>query len=423
MRIPLQRSATKIMLLAGGLSLAALYIGAAAVEFLAAHFANRPTLANLHRAVRLEPGNAEYQYRLGRYFALVEVSPQQAEQSLRAAVALNPHQARYWFALAGVDQLLDDADGQRQALEHALTAEPTTPEVAWEAANFYIVQGDIGAALKNLRVVLANDPYLPETALTLCWRLQPDIDFLLHDVVPPKVSVNTTFLEFLIAKGETAAAAKVWDNLVAINQPVERRFVFDYVRFLVAKQDPDQARLVWQKAATLADLAAYQPSTENLVVNGDFGQEVLNAGFDWMYRQSPDVSLTLDPTQFHSGHGSLHLEADSRGIEDAGIRQLIAVRPDTSYQFSGYFKAEALEGAGGFRFVIQDLYSAKTYLASDDFSNVDFWKQVTGTFTTDNETTLVVLRIQREPAGSPIKGRLWIDDLRLSPVRTPEGGN
>jgi tetratricopeptide (TPR) repeat protein len=423
MRIPLQNRAIRVFLLGGGILLAALYVALSSVDFLAAHFSEIATLSSLQRAVRLQPRNAEYQYRLGRYLSLVELSPAQAEASFRAAVALNPHQARYWMALAGVYQLLGDDQRQGTSLERALAAEPTTPEVAWEAANFYIVRGDTSASLKNLRVVLANDPYLPPTALQLCWRIQPDIDFLLREVVPPLTSVNSVFLEFLVSTNETAAAAKVWDKLVALNQPIDRRYVFGYVRYLVAKQEPDQARMVWQKAANLSDLAAYQPSAENLVVNGDFNQEILNGGFDWMYRQSPDVSLTLDPTQFHSGHGSLHLEFDSRGIEDAGIRQLIAVNPNTSYQFSAYFKAESLEGAGGLHFAVQDLYSAKTYFTSEDFTNVDFWKQATGSFITDDNSKLVVLRIQRLPAGSPIKGRVWVDGIRLYPVQAQGGGH
>ncbi|HEY6181399.1 MAG TPA: carbohydrate binding domain-containing protein [Terriglobales bacterium] len=423
MRIPLQNRTTKVLLLGGCVVLSAFYVAYSAVDCLAAHFAENPTLASLNRAVRLQPRNAEYQYRLGRYLSLVEFAPAQAEAPFRAAVALNPHQARYWMALAGIYQLLGDDEKQGASLKRAIAAEPTTPDVAWEAANFYIVRGDTTTALNNLRVVMANDPYMPPDALKLCWRIQPDIDFLLREVVPPLTRVNSFFLEFLISKNETAAAAKVWNRLVELNQPIERPYVFAYVRYLAAKQQPDEARLVWQKAASLSDLAAYQPSTENLVVNGDFSQEILNAGFDWMYRQTPDVSLTLDPTQFHSGHGSLHLELDTRGIEDAGIRQLIAVNPNTSYQFSAYFKAEALEGAGGLHFVVQDLYSEKTYFTSEDFSNVDFWKQVTGSFSTDDNTKLVVLRIQRLPAGSPIKGRLWVDGVRLYPVRAQGGAD
>jgi tetratricopeptide (TPR) repeat protein len=423
MRIPLKSRATKILLLGGSFVLSAVYVTYSAVDFLAAHFSETPTLASLSRAVRLQPRNAEYQYRLGRYLSLVELSPAQAEAPFRAAVSLNPHQARYWMALAGAYQSLGDDQRQGISLQRALAAEPTTPEVAWEAANFYIVRGDTAAALKNLRVVMANDPYLPANALQLCWRIQPDIDLLLKEIVPQQTNVYSSFLEFLISTNETAAAARVWDRLVALNQPIDRRYIFAYVRYLIAKQEPDQARIVWQKSASLSELSAYQHSAENLVVNGDFNQEVLNAGFDWMYRQSPDVSLTIDPTQFNSGHGSLHLEFDSKGLEDAGIRQIIAVNPNTSYQFSGYFKAEAIEGAGGLHFVVQDLYSEKTYFTGEDFVNVDFWKQVAGSFTTDESAKLVVLRIQRLPAGSPIKGRLWVDGIRLSPVRAQGGGH
>jgi hypothetical protein len=45
--------------------------------------------------------------------------------------------------------------------------------------------------------------------------------------------------------------------------------------------------------------------------------------------------------------------------------------------------------------------------------DADFWKEVGGTFTTGPDTKLLLLRIQREPPGMPIKGKLWIDSVRL----------
>jgi hypothetical protein len=36
-------------------------------------------------------------------------------------------------------------------------------------------------------------------------------------------------------------------------------------------------------------------------------------------------------------------------------------------------------------------------------------------FTTPPSTTLLVLKIERIPAGSPIRGKLWLDDFQLSP--------
>lgn len=389
------------------------YLAVVTSQFLASYFANRTLLASLQRAVRWQPGNAEYRYRLGRYFFLIERSPDAALQSYRAAVGLNPHQARYWFDLAAAYHLLDNVEEQKNALERALIADPTTPDFAWEAGNFYLVQGDTDKALHEFRVVMESDPYLPPAALQLCWRVKPDIDALLRDVVPPKMSVYSDFLSFLVSKKETAASTKLWMQMVQLHQPLEKQFVFDYVRYLIAQHEVDQARAVWQQAASMSGLSAYQPSPGNLVVNGDFSLNVLNGGFDWLYQQSKEVTLALDPTQSHGGHRSLLITFDARAINDAGIRQLVPVKPATAYDFTAYFRAEDVQGAGGPRFAIQDLYTEATYLTSDDLKNADFWKEVSGSFTTGPDTKLLVLRIQREPPGLPIKGKLWIDGIRM----------
>ena len=122
----------------------------------------------------------------------------------------------------------------------------------------------------------------------------------------------------------------------------------------------------------------YQPSPENLVVNGDFSLPVLNGGFDWLYEKSSDVSLALDATELHSGQRSLSIVFDSRGIDDIGIRQLIPVEPNTTYEFSAYFKSQGLMGAGGPRFLLADRFTGANYFASDELKDAEFWKQVRG---------------------------------------------
>ncbi|MGH9540139.1 MAG: carbohydrate binding domain-containing protein [Terriglobales bacterium] len=420
MRIPLTSSARKACLVLAFAFVVTAYLWLVSSQFLASYFGQRAVLASLQRAVRWQPGNAEYRDRLGRYFFLVEQSPDAAVQSYRAAVDLNPHQARYWFDLAGAYQLLGNLNEQKQALERALSADPNTPDYAWEAGNFYLVQGDTQKALREFRVVMENDPYLPPAALQLCWRVKPDIDALLREVVPPQMSVYSNFLNLLISKKETAATAKVWAQMVQMHQPLESHFVFDYLRYLIAQQEVDQARTVWQQAASMCGLSAYQPSPENLVVNGDFSLNVLNGGFDWLYQQSKEVALALDPTQSHGGHRSLLVTFDARAVNDAGIRQLVPVAPATTYDFSAYFKAEDIQGAGGPRFILQDLYTEATYFTSDELKNADFWKEASGSFTTGPATKLLVVRIERDPPGLPIRGKLWIDDVRLSKQEQPQ---
>jgi hypothetical protein len=205
--------------------------------------------------------------------------------------------------------------------------------------------------------------------------------------------------------------------MVQLQQPVETKHVFDYVRYLIDRRDVAQAHRAWQQAANLCDLSGYQPSPENLVVNGDFSLPVLNGGFDWLYEKLSDVSLALDPTELHSGHRSLSIIFDSRGIEDAGIRQLIPVEPNAKYEFSADFKSEGLEGAGGPRFSFDDRFTGANYFVSEELKDEGFWKQVGGTFDTGPDSKLVVLRIQRVPAGNAIRGKLWIGGVRLTRVR------
>ena len=74
-----------------------------------------------------------------------------------------------------------------------------------------------------------------------------------------------------------------------------------------------------------------------------------------------------------------------------------------------------MDGAGGARFALQDLHRETSFFMSEDLQNADFWKKVSGSFVTGPETGLLVLRLARVPAGSPIRGKLWLDGLQLAP--------
>ena len=422
-RIALQNPVRRLCFLIPCLLLISAYLGLVTKQSVAAYFAKSSDLSDLQRAVRLEPGNAEYHDKLGQYLSLIQNSPELALPSYRAAVALNPHQAHYWFDLANDYQSLEDTERQTEAMQRAISTDPTTPELAWEAANQYLVQGNTQKALHEFRVVIEDDSYLPASALQMCWKVQPDIDLLLRDVVPPTVMAYSSFLELLTTKGENAAAAKVWSRIVELRQPFPASRVFEYIRYLIGQREVHQAQLVWQQAAAISGLASYQPSAENLVVNGDFSLEVLNGGFDWLYSQPKGVALALDPTQTHYGSRSLLIVFEGPGVSESGIRQLIPVQPSSAYDFSASFKAEDIQGAGGPQFTIQDAYSEHTFYASDDLKDADFWKPVDGNFATGPETKLLALRILRVPAASPIRGKLWISSIRLAPHKQQGNGS
>jgi hypothetical protein len=413
MEITLHSAARKRLALVGAALLCLAYLFLAGRFFVATLFGERAELSSLQRAARLDPGNADYRDYLGRYYALVARDPAAAIEPYRAAVERNPHASRYWFDLASAYQVLGDLPHQSWALEHAIQADPTTPDVAWEAANFYLVQGEDQKALHEFHVVLENDPSMASAAIQYCWHTLPDTDALLRDVVPARAEAYLAFLNLLINKQETAATAKVWSALMATSQTFELRSVFGYVQYLFDHKEVDQARLVWEQSVPRFGLSAYVPTNRNLIVNGDFGLDVLNGGFDWQYEKQRSVTLNLDPSDFHGGHRSLLITFDGPGVRDAGIRQFIAVQPNTLYEFSGYYKNGEIEGAGGAHFTIQDAYNRDVLYDSDELKEAGYWKSASGQFTTGSETKLVVLHVRRLPEGSPIRGKLWIDDFHL----------
>src|SRR5271155_3681815 len=417
MEIALNSTWRKRLVIGAGAALCLVYVLLAGGLLVASVFGDRPELASLQRAARLDAGDADYRNHLGRYYSLVARDPGAAIEPYRAALRLNPHSARYWFDLASAYQVMADTSNQTWALEHAIQADPTTPDVAWEAANFYLVQGDNEKALREFRVVLQNEPSLASPAIQFCWRINPDVDVLLRDVVPARSEAYIAFLNLLMAKQETAATAKVWSALMATPQPFELYRVYGYIRYLLDHQDVEQARLVWRQAAPRFDLSAYLPTGRNLIVNGDFGLDVLNGGFDWQYDKQQSVTLTLDPSDFHGGHRSLLISFDGPGVSDAGIRQFIAVQPNTLYEFSAYYKNGELEGAGGPHFTLQDAYTQAVLYDSDELKEAGFWKSAAGEFTTGADCKLLVLHVRRLPSGSPIRGKLWVDDFHLAVKR------
>jgi hypothetical protein len=401
---------------AGVVVLACVYLFLAAKEFAASVFASREELPKLELAVRLSPGNADYRHRLGRYFEFVAGDPQSAIDSLRGAVKLNPHDARYWFDLAGAYQVTGDTSGQRMALDRALQAEPTAPDVAWEAANFFLIDGEIDRALREFHVVIENDISLVDPALRACWRVRPDADALLHDVVPARPDTLIAFSNLLRNKQEVDGSIKTWNRLAQLHQKFENRYLYDYVRYLLLEvRRPEAAMSAWEENADALGLSAYMPTEDNLIVNGDFSLDILNGGFDWTYSNRNGVRPLLDPSAFRQGHRSLSLTFEGPGINDAGIQQLIPVHGATAYDFFAYYKSQDFEGAGGPQIVLRDAYTGAPLFASEPLNDADFWKEVHSKVTTPKSTNLILLSIERFPAGSPIRGKLWLDDFELSP--------
>lgn len=414
MLLELSSPARKVTFVAACVLLSATYIFLAGRAYIASRYADRPGEESLRQAVRLEPGNADYHARLGRYQLFAQQDVTSAIRELNTASTLNPHVARYWLDSANAYLVQGELDRIAPVISRALTVDPQTPDVAWAAANFELTRGETDDALRNFRTVVANDVSMAVPALRLGWRATHDIDRVLRLSVPARPDSYLALLQVLIEQNEFDAAGTLWSRLKQLHQSFDPQLAYGYVQFLIDGRRAGAASQAWQDLINLNhDLRAYAPSADNLVVNGGFDENLLNQGLDWRYQTVPGVDVSLDSSTFHDGRRALHVVYETAPVQDAGIFQYIPVQPDTSYELAWFCRSDNMNGASGPRLYIADAYSHEDLLVSEDLRGAPAWQTHSARFHTGNRTDLVVLGITRQPATAKFAGDLWIDGVRL----------
>lgn len=393
----------------------AAYVYVAGRDLLAWRWANSKSREKLERASALAGGNADYADRLGRQYFYASQDVPGAVREFERATSLNPGMAQYWMDLALAYSAAGQTSREREAVREAIQADPRTPYVAWDAANFYFALGDFPAAMAQLRPVFQYQSWSARDAMELSWRATHDAPLILEEALPDDAETRASFLKFLLEQNDPQAAAQVWSRMVESGQPFEARLAFPYVQFLLDQKRVAGAQQAWRDLARLDHgFAAYQPAL-GVMVNGGFEQEILNSGFDWRYQQVPHVNLALDPSEAHSGARSLLASFDGGPVREVGFWQSVPVRPGTKYELSAFSQAREWSGAGGLRLAVEDAFDHTPYGASELLATTAGWRQSTFTFTTGPQTTLVTVKLVPEPAGGTLSGRLWLDDVSLQP--------
>ena len=389
------------------------YAVTVAKQYLSYRLSTNADPESLEHSAALEPLNAVPRWQAGRYALFVSQDPAEAVPKLEAAVSLNPHVARYWLDLAAAYQVLGNINQYTSAIEHALKTEPSDPNIAWEAANFYLIHNDLDQSLPLFRTVIANDPKQTSSALKLCWHATQDVDQMLATALPSEPSPYFAFLNLLTAENEASPAAAVWNALVSLRKEFSTADAFPYFDYLLQQHETDGAVQVWDELVTRSATLQSYTRSGNLVVDGSLEKSFLNGGFDWRYSVMGGVRLSIDRAEFHAGNQALRMEFKGPAVPDTGIFEYVPVSANSDYHFDVYTKSEDIESASGPRVAVLDAYSGQTYVLSDDSLGTTGWRLQSADFRTGPETSLVVVTVRRVPGSSLIKGKFWLDDVSL----------
>jgi tetratricopeptide (TPR) repeat protein len=392
---------------------------------LASHYAASPNFENWERATRIEPDNAEIWYRLGR-FRQLDFDNADIPQSLnnyQRAISLNPHSPFYKLDFAGALEMAGNNDEADSNFRAAQAAYPISGEVSWKYGNFLLRQNRLPEAYAQIHRAVLVDPKLIPLAVSRVWHSDPDIHLLLDQILPDTPQAYSDALAYLANEQNADAAVEVWNRLIAKDPHADWSRAFALTDMLVAQEKFDEAGAVWRQAVKGNPGTEPGYTGDSLVYDGGFEKDIAGGGFGWRQSDAPGADFDFDTDVKHSGSRSARLTFDgSKNLLYEGLFQFVLVSPSTHYLCQGFLRADQISTDSGMRLEILDPKHPRDLdVFTQNETGTLPWTLEQADFTTGPQTRLIVIRVVRKPSerlDNKLRGTVWIDDVRLTPVRS-----
>ena len=381
-----------------------------------------PTPENLERGIQWDSRNPALWARYARQWHFLASSPesQRAVEGYQKAASLNPLDPSNWKELASAQMERQDLDGAEVALRGELAAVPHSPQASWRMANLLLVRGRTAEAYPYLRIA-SNERSLRVPVFDLARRLEEDPEVIRRDLVPQTPEARADYLQFLVSREILDEAYPVWQEVARNGSPETIRLGNSYVDALVRAGKGSDAARVWDE---LLAITGQKPRPEGeLLTNGDFENQFLNAGLDWRLTPSAGYQIALDAFLFQNGTRSLRVTFDGTVNPNfEGISQTIPVDPNRRYRFQAYLRADGITSDNGpfFRIGSRGAPPEETFtVTTPQRVQTMGWVREQLDFQTGPRTSLVIIQLRRLPSqklNNLVQGKVWIDNLSVKPL-------
>lgn len=379
-------------------------------------------LKSIERGAHLVPSNAEAWDRLGRFrqWNFADPDPAAAVRDYERAVRDLPQSPYYWMDLATAYEQTGRVSEADAAFQRAVTNYPVSGEVAWQYGNFLLRENQVQKGLEEVHRAVAADPLLIPLAISRVWVSTRDVDVLLDRVVPPNPHAYFQALDFFQAANDADASLAVWNKLLGLNQPFEFRDTFPLLDELIASGRATDAEKVWLEAIHACGIP-YEPQLDSsLIWNGRFTQPFANGGLGWRWGAPVGVAINFDDARVAGPARSVRLDFGGGNNTDLESPfQYVPVRPNSSYQFRGYLKTEAVTTESGIRFEISDpSHTGVVEVTTQNLTGTHPWTEAEADVVTGPNTHFLVVKLFRPPSSlfeNKLSGTAWIADVSLTP--------
>ncbi len=394
--------------------------------YLAGAHAEKATMEDIQRAIQLDPDNAAYHLQLGSVYeySASRAEPERALQEFRRAAELDPYNPAVWINLGGAAEFSGNIAAAEKYLRQADTLAPRLPLYQWRIGNFFLLHGDNSQAFAHFKMVLAGTREYDNAVFSTAWKASGNADEILQQLIPADLPAESSYLNYLIGKKQFVDTQGVWKRILMTSGPFPLEQAFIYIDNLIFNRLPDSAFEVWQdlQKKGVVRFAAAQ-SKQDLITNGGFEDDILNRGFAWRISPVDDVYAGLDNSSYHSASHALMVQFPGKqNLTYREAYQYVKVEPDKNYRLQGFIKTEGITTDSGPRVEVRDAYDPRLL---DEYSESvtgtsTGWESVLLDFKTGPSTDLIVVSLTRLPSqklDNQIAGKVWLDDLSLTPLR------
>ncbi len=379
------------------------------------------TAKQLELAVRLEPGNPEYWYSLGRYqqYNLEQPDSDQAREDYKRTIALNPLATNAWLDLGTSYELDDKSAEAREAYLQAKKTYPTSADVSWRYGNFLLREGDQVQAYAELRHAIEADPKRAAAAFSRAYRGNPDIDQILRQLLPAEQSVYTDVIAEASSENQLAVAKIVWAQLLTVHPHLTMREVDPLVSQLLFAGEFSEARRIWDQGMAAMDLPPLLQPQGSVVWDPSFESDINGYSFSWRFPAlAQGVSINLDKSEKHSGNQSLRLSFDGKHNPNLEAPCTGAVvQPGFTYHFFGWIKTRDITTEQGIAFRLRSFEANRILVVKTrEVHGTNPWTLLDQAWTAGPATHRVEICAIREQSENPdvrISGYAWVDDVNL----------
>ena len=344
----------------------------------------------------------------------------QAIPEYEKAVSLSPNDYRFWMALGTASEQAGDAAKAERALRQAVTLAPAYAYPHWYLGNLLLRSGRYDEAFVELRVASEADQEFQPQQFNLIWEIYGADPQGLQKAIGESSLARGKFALYLLGRQKFEEGLRLWDSLSAEDKKANKEIAAAVVNNLVANYRYHDALKEWNDIAPSEKFRAevgsvFDPGFEEA---SSYGPETV---FGWQVQQVQQVQVGIDQVKSHGGGTSLRLAFHVRtNIENINVAQLVAVAPNTEYDFEFYVSTDKLETGGPTLVQVLDPTTTAPLATSPGApGGTSDWTRVALTFKTGDKAEAVLIKIVRPSCGTkeqpvcPIFGSVWYDDFSI----------